>query len=189
MHTIRLRVKNQDLIPDYCLHRAIGNTDSYTCHFQFLTDDWKSMTSKVAVFKSTTFDISKVVVLSNDDTCVIPWEVSSKPGVVLCSLTGYVAEGNIVTHKVITDPEPILVVQDITTENVNDAPAPTPSEYEQFIENMNTALARYFETVGIDYSCLENLPSIEGVPVEGELFFADFGYLVASVSDIDAMFL
>lgn len=170
------------------MFKSNGNTDEYTCHFKFISSDWVDMTSRVAVFKSAAYNIAKVVTINSDCTCTIPWELTCKPGIIICAVTGTKVEDSTVVSKIVTNPEYTLLVEDISTENVSYSTTPTPTEYEQFVVDIQDSLIDYFNANGFSYEALIDKPSIESVELIGDLEFSDFGYPIASVSDIDAMF-
>ena len=166
------------------LYKVIGNTaNKYICHFDFQTDEWNGFTSRLAVFKSASFNIVKTVVIGSDNTCVVPWEITCKPGIVICSVSGLSD-----TDKVVTNPVHVLLSHDFASDDYDYSDSPTPSEFVQFVKLIKANMDEYYASRQYSYDMLIDHPSIEGVDLEGEMTIESFGFEVASVLDIDNMF-
>lgn len=100
-----------------------GSKNYLTAKFNFLTDEWTG--TKTAIFKKGSDVLC--VVLDEDDTCLVPWEVI-KPGIFLVS----VFCGDLVTTN------QVKVNVDSSGYAVGKTPnLPTPDVYSQIITSMD----------------------------------------------------
>ena len=167
------------LVSKQKLLKVPGNTsEKYKCHFKFMSEEWNDA-SKIVVFKSASFNLTKAVSIAEDGTCMLPWELVCKPGIIIC----YLSVKGFNTNTV-----PVLFSLDFAAADFDYSDEPTQSQYEQFVDNLLKDMNDYFSSYNFSYSSLTNIPSIEGVSLEGDLFIQSFGYDLASVRDIDAMF-
>ena len=166
------------------IYVSVGNsTDKVQCHFDFKSSEWAGLTARDYSYRSASFNITKVVPLTSAGTCIVPWEVVCKPGIILCYLVG-----NSDTDKIVTDPVKVMLVTSVAKDDYDYSDEPTPSEYTQFVEYILADMEEYLLEHPMDYESLTNHPSIEGIELLGEMNIGSFGFELASVSDIDNMF-
>ena len=111
-----------------------GEYNVTTCEFEF-TDEYEGLT-KQAVF-STCTDTYKVPILNNQ--CIIPSEVLETNGSVLLGVYGYESQDDELVLRYSPKPQ-YFVVSNGSYKEGNDPDLPKPSEWEQVLEQVNTAI-------------------------------------------------
>lgn len=135
---IYLEVQNQTLtIAERSKHAKLSK-QYLQCSFDFQTEDWEE-TIKTAVFKLETSDDMYDVVLDENNTCYVPWEVLQDTGTIQGSVYG-VKEGYRITTNVVKVGK---LVDSLYGGSVTEEPTPTVYEQlvQQVIDVLNTKLA------------------------------------------------
>ena len=185
MIDLNFTVNGNQLTRGYPFRKISGNSaNDLRCRFSFSADELDESVTRLAIFKSMSFNITKLATIASDGTCMIPWEVVCKPGVIICSVSIVDSEG----AKVITNPEKVILITDFASDDVTYSNSPTPSEFEQFVTDIKNTIGEFIAAQHLMYDDLGGIPTLEGVSIEGDLYITDFGYEVASIADIDNMF-
>lgn len=185
MIDLNFTVNGNQLTRGYPFHKISGNSaNDLRCHFSFGSNDLEDSITRLAIFKSMSFNITKLATIASDGTCMIPWEVVCKPGVIICSVSCVDSEG----AKVVTNPVKVILITDFASDDVTYSNSPTASEFEQFVRDIQNTIGEFIAAQQLQYDSLGGIPTLEGVSIEGDLFITDFGYELASIADIDNMF-
>ena len=111
-----------------------GEYNITPCEFEF-SEEYNGLT-KMAVFSTCSIDV-KVAILNN--RCVIPYEVLENQGQVLLGVYGYESVNDEIELRYSPTPKYFYVIQGSYKEG-NDPELPPKSEWEQVIEEANTAI-------------------------------------------------
>lgn len=126
---LKFKVKHQNISRLDLLKLVSGSRNYVKAQFSF-TDDWNG-TTKTARFtcNETTYDM----LLDDEDSCLIPWEVINESGFFEVSVFG----GDLIT----VDTSRVYVIESGYTEGGYPVP-PTPSIYEQVIAKLEEVEAK-----------------------------------------------
>lgn len=111
-----------------------GEYNITPCEFEF-SEEYNGLT-KMAVFSTCSIDV-KVAILNN--RCVIPYEVLENQGQVLLGVYGYESVNDELELRYSPTPKYFYVIQGSYKEG-GDPELPPKSEWEQVIEEVNTAI-------------------------------------------------
>lgn len=111
-----------------------GEYNITPCEFEF-SEEYNGLT-KMAVFSTCSVDV-KVAILNN--RCVMPYEVLENQGQVLLGVYGYESVNDELELRYSPTPKYFYVIQGSYKEGV-DPELPPQSEWEQVIEEVNTAI-------------------------------------------------
>lgn len=111
-----------------------GEYNITPCEFEF-SEEYNGLT-KMAVFSTCSIDV-KVAILNN--RCVIPYEILENQGQVLLGVYGYESVNDELELRYSPTPKYFYVIQGSYKEG-NDPELPPKSEWEQVIEEVNTAI-------------------------------------------------
>lgn len=111
-----------------------GEYNITPCEFEF-SEEYNGLT-KMAVFSTCSVDV-KVAILNN--RCVIPYEVLENQGQVLLGVYGYESVNDELELRYSPTPKYFYVIQGSYKEG-GDPELPPKSEWEQVIEEVNTAI-------------------------------------------------
>ena len=111
-----------------------GEYNITPCEFEF-SEEYNGLT-KMAVFSTCSVDV-KVAILNN--RCVIPYEVLENQGQVLLGVYGYESVNDELELRYSPTPKYFYVIQGSYKEG-SDPELPPQSEWEQVIEEVNTAI-------------------------------------------------
>lgn len=146
----KFHVKGNRIISKHHLRKITGNNANVlNCEFIFDTPEWEEYGNKTAIFKSMSFNITKAVPIASDGTCKIPWEIACKPGIIICAISAAVVSNNILIDKMVTEPIQVVLITDFAMSDVTYGNKPTPSEYEQFIAEINAYIDAYYSVATI----------------------------------------
>lgn len=110
---------------------ASGSVGTVSALFTF-DETWADLTTRTAIFISR--DTIKQVILGDDNTCTVPWEVLKASGLIEVGVVGQ--NGNKILPTVKTA---VRVYKGIRTEGTP-SEAPTPNIYEQIVSLMQKAV-------------------------------------------------
>lgn len=111
-----------------------GEYNITPCEFEF-SEEYNGLT-KMAVFSTCSVDV-KVAILNN--RCVIPYEVLENQGQVLLGVYGYESVNDELELRYSPTPKYFYVIQGSYKEG-GDPELPPKSEWEQVVEEVNTAI-------------------------------------------------
>lgn len=132
-----------------------GSVNVYTAQFEF-SPDWEGMTRK-AVFRAG--QISRTVLLDENGTCLVPWEVLEIPGVTLMAgVFGRQGESSLPT-----DWARLGLILEGVPGCVQSARPPTPDQWEQDLAGKGDALAYD----GLKLSLLSGKKELSSVEIAG----------------------
>ena len=119
-----------------------SNTVRYIKAVFDLGDNWQGYDSIRAIWYSDYHTIATV--LDGSGACVVPVEVLKRTGKVRVNLVGSIASNGTLTDRLTTYPlEAIVVDKNARIEGTETAPI-TPSQFEQFAENVHTDAERAY---------------------------------------------
>ena len=125
MPTLEFEIKNQIIIR-VDTFRVVADSENYLyAHFNFLTDEWKNLV-KTAIFVNEP-DEPQVVILDENDTCLVPSEVLRGNG-------NYIYVSVFADSLITANRTNVFVEPSGYTGDVEDIITPTPSVYWQLIE-------------------------------------------------------
>ena len=125
MPTLEFEIKNQIIIR-VDTFRVVADSENYLyAHFNFLTDEWKDLV-KTAIFFFLS-DEPQVVILDENDTCLVPSEVLRGNG-------NYIYVSVFADSLITANRTKVFVEPSGYTGDVEDIITPTPSVYWQLIE-------------------------------------------------------
>ena len=125
MPTLEFEIKNQIIIR-VDTFRVVADSENYLyAHFNFLTDEWKDLV-KTAIFVNEP-DEPQVVILDENDTCLVPSEVLRGNG-------NYIYVSVFADSLITANRSKVFVEPSGYTGDVEDIITPTPSVYWQLIE-------------------------------------------------------
>lgn len=125
MPTLEFEIKNQIIIR-VDTFRVVADSENYLyAHFNFLTDEWKDLV-KTAIFVNEP-DEPQVVILDENDTCLVPSEVLRGNG-------NYIYVSVFADSLITANRTKVFVEPSGYTGDVEDIITPTPSVYWQLIE-------------------------------------------------------
>ena len=131
---ITFQANQQDLCKTSGVDVFASDTVSYIEAEFSLGTNWQGFDSVRAMWKFGS-DVYATVLDSNGK-CIVPWEVLTKRGELKVNLVGSIAEDGELTDRLTTFPIVALIISKIAQVEGDNSTPPTPSEYEQFVENV-----------------------------------------------------
>ena len=127
MEQLQFYVSNQ-MIRRTDRFKVVSDSRNYLyAKFTFGTDEWKNKTI-TAIFKSP--DTAYEVILDENNTCLVPWEVLQKP------YQGFYVScfaGDLIT----VNTAQVVVIESGYEDDLESSQPPTPSVYEQILERLD----------------------------------------------------